>query len=315
MPTLVNTENGVEEIDVLDLFPPMEGELNLYYGKIRNGKNYTCTVDILKRLKKGSVEYVNWNIDWQGYDQRDIWYYRILGVLGLKRTFYKFPKGNLRFYKFDANFWEWLASRNDCVINVDEAYIPFDSYKLTKLSLKDRLTVLSTGHYNRTINVISQRASGIHVVMRANVNRFFKIEKVFNGFWLIPPRFQKTEIQDMMAEMPDESKDPETGEYLHAESIERYWGKKKYFKIYDTKYLRGDMPTSQPNLTEIHQLKYPERVKMLWKKNTVRSDVKSVADELRSPTPRLNSTSVINLKSLRSGAEHVIGSNTYLDTE
>lgn len=308
MPTLVNIDKGEEKIDAFELFPPQEGELNLYYGKIRNGKNYACTVDIIERLERGSIEYVNWNINWQGYDQREKVFYKILGALGLKKHYVKFPKENLRFYRFEPDwlrehygvndFWEFLRTRTDCVVNVDEAYIPFDSYKLTKMSLNDRLTVLSTGHYNRTINVISQRPSGIHVVMRGNINRFFKIEKTFNGFWLFPPRFQKTEFQEMLMEMPDESKDLETGEYLKAESVQRYWGRKKIFNIYDTKYLRGDLPSSQPNLTEIHAMRYIDRVKLLkvqWRRKGAKSA------EGRSPLaiPRYSSTLNTSPKSKR----------------
>jgi len=49
-----------------------------------------------------------------------------------------------------------------------------------------------------------------------------------------------------------------------------YWGRKKYFEMYDTKYLRGNTPPSQPNFAEIWLLKWSDIwkiLKFLRKKN------------------------------------------------
>jgi len=274
------SKRSLDEGQILDLIPPYEGALRQYYGRIRNGKTYAATVDVLDDLKNGQVVYCNYPITYDGYDQRQFFFYRLLGFLGLKKIFFHFPKEN--FYFVDTtdlqniklngvetklNFYDWLKNLTSCSIYLDEGHIFYDSYMALKMKLSDRVAILDTGHYDRTINIISQRPTAIHVVLRANVNQFFKCEKVwdFKLFWnknLRIQRFRKTEFQDVDAnDRPDESKIKklnekthlfeDTDEYEKAVSEKFYFGKKKIFSAYDTKYRRGDLKESQKNLGEI----------------------------------------------------------------
>lgn len=252
MPTPVLVGNEVKDIDMLELLPADEGEINQIYGRIGAGKTYCAVREIVADLKRGQVWYVNWKIDWNGYSQYDNKWYLLLGLLGLKRYFYVFPKENLHFFEVKDTFVDDIARLTDCKIALDEGHILFDSYEMAKMKLEKRNAVLWTRHFDRTYLIISQRPSAVHVTMRANVNRFYKCEKLLD--WKIFKwrfiKFLKTEFQDTKDnDTPDETrvKDEEgkdTDEYAYAVSSVSYWGRKKFFKVFDTKYRREGMPSS-----------------------------------------------------------------------
>jgi len=256
MPTTLLHKEGIpHEVDMFDLLPPQEGSMNQYYGRIGEGKTYAATVDALQDLAHGQVVYTSWKLDWQGYDERKSIWNRILFKLGLKKYFWIFPKENWRYFDMNADdALDQLGKLRDCIMYLDEGHLLLDSYLATKMERKDRATILHTRHFDRTINVISQRPTAIHVVVRANVNRFFKLEKVFDHRilwkWRIV-RFRKTEFQDTGADdKPDETImiDPESGQeigYKNAVSTVHYFSRQKYRDAYDTKYLRSDMTRSQ----------------------------------------------------------------------
>jgi len=224
----------------------------------------------IETANAGQVVYVNWPIDWQGYDQRNIWYFKLLGMLGLKKKFWQYPKSNMKFadlsnldnVKIDGistgkNFYDWFASLTSCTAFFDEGHIYYDSYLALKMDMSKRLAILETAHYDRSVYIISQRASAIHAVLRGNVNIFYKCEKIRNGWWIFRPKFRRVEFQETGSdEKPNEERetiiDPETGkksygEYLFAESIVTYTGKKEIFNAYNSKYRRLGAGESQPN--------------------------------------------------------------------
>jgi len=230
--------------------------MNQYYGRIGEGKTYAATVDALRDLRSGKVVYTSWKLKWEGYDERDNPLYRLLYKLGIKKYFWIFPKENWHYFNMNADdALEKLGSLTDCVMYLDEGHLLLDSYLATKMERKDRATILHTRHFDRTIHVISQRPTAIHVVVRANVNRFFKLEKVwdFRLFWKKKwriVRFLKTEFQDTGADdKPDETRivleNGKDGGYKFGVSEERYFSRQKYREAYDSKYLRSDMTHSQ----------------------------------------------------------------------
>jgi len=122
----------------------------------------------------------------------------------------------------------------------------------------DKLTMIySTRHYNRTINIISQRQTAIHVSARANVNRFFRCEQ-HSLFGLIR-WFSKSEYQDLGA---DEKIDLES----EPVSVKNYFPDKKIFAAYDTKYLRGQTEISQANLVQLFSMSVRDAWRRLFKK-------------------------------------------------
>jgi len=105
MATPTQLGSRVNEIELLDLFHPSEGEITQRYGRIGQGKTYGAVVDILDELSRGHVVYTNFHLNFQGFDQRDSLLYVIGGLLfPWRKRYFKFPKENLRYIAVDADF-------------------------------------------------------------------------------------------------------------------------------------------------------------------------------------------------------------------
>lgn len=266
MPSTIKYGKRLAEIELLDVFPSAEGMICQYYGRIGSGKSYAATSDILDLLRRGKVVYANWPINYDGYDERAS-PFRILVsiIIPFIRRFYNFPKENLQFYEI-SNEWavkqgykdfdSWVHSRTDCYIFADEGHVWMDSYASTRIPMERRNIALHTRHYNRTICIISQRPTAIHVTMRANVNIFYKCEKIFQ--WGSILRFKRTEYQDLMNETVDESEEKEV-------SKKYYWGQQDVFEAYNTKYLRGEQKKSQKVMFEAYTLNYFSKIAVFFK--------------------------------------------------
>jgi len=224
--------NPVPKEEVIKKFETAEGSINFYYGRIGSGKTYAATADILQALKRGEVCYANWRISFDSFDQRNNFFFLLLGMLKLKKVFYCFPSDNYHFFNPDEVDIEWLSSLTDCRIWIDEGQWIFDSYEGTKFSKAKRRLILHTRHCNRELNIISQRPSAIQVSARGNCNRFYKCEKILS--W--PLILRRTEYQEMALEMPDETK---------PSGRKTYFGSSQVFDAYNSRYLRGGIPMSQ----------------------------------------------------------------------
>jgi hypothetical protein len=244
----------VEDIDLIDLFSPSEGEITQRYGRIGQGKTYGATADVLDELRRGHVVYVNWKFNFDGIDQRkDIVY--ILGSLLFPwhSRFYNFPRENLRYIAVDEHFLDTFEKITDASVYLDEGHVVFDSYEMAKMSMRKRVAVLHTRHFNRSINIISQRPTAVHRMMRANVNVFYKYEKILTWPFIV---FRRTEFEDMIDESVDES---------NPSSVKLYIGKKEIYQMYDSKYLRGDTPPSQQVKFQAFDLNYFQRITLLFR--------------------------------------------------
>lgn len=258
----------IKGLDILTLFPVDEGSIDVVYGRIGTGKNLLTTIDIGRRLKRGEVVYCNYRIAVEDYDERKSFWCVLAYILGLKRQL-KLVKctQNLKYFRMDdewakaqgfEDFVSWLATRTDCTIVIDEGYYILDSYQGTKFSLRKRMAVLHTRHYNRTIVILTQRPTAVHVSARANVNRFFKCERPWPNLqkFLHILVFVKTEYQDMKDESVDEDQ-PIRSQW--------YFPGKRVLRSYNTKYLRGDVPSSQVPDIEIYRLGFFEQFWVLFR--------------------------------------------------
>ena len=248
MSTPIKVGKRVEEIELLDLFPAEEGTIDQYYGRVGNGKTYNATADIIADLRRGEVVYANWRVNVEDFDQRDQLRWILLGLLGIKRRFYRFKKENLHFIEIDDDFMDKFEQLTDCKVYLDEGHVIFDSYQHAKFSLRKRKAILHTRHFNRSIIIISQRPTAVHVSARANVNRFFKCERLLKWPVLI---FRKTQYQDMKDETVDEEAKPISRRW--------YFASKKVLNAYNSKYLRGGIPRSQRVFFEAYDLNFSER--------------------------------------------------------
>jgi len=224
----------IDRESLLGLFEPDDGTINLYYGRIGNGKTYAATADILEALERGDVVYANWHVQVPENDQRNSFFLLITGLFGLKRRYFRFPAENFHYFSPDDVDVEMLSGLTDCRVFIDEGQWIFDSYEGTRFSKAKRRLILHTRHCNRELNIITQRPTAIQVSARGNVNIFYKCEKRFELFGF--KFFCRTEFQDMTGETVDET-----------QPISRQWyfGSKRVYNAYNSKYLRGGIPKSQ----------------------------------------------------------------------
>jgi len=241
--------------NILEWLPVGEADIVQYFGKIRNGKTYIATSDILDLLNQGHVVYANWRLKWNGRDERKELIPRIFGFLGLKKTFFVYPKENLKFLPIDEKFFDTFAKITNAYVFLDEGHLVFNSYEMTNMKIDKQSAILFTGHFDRSIRIISQRPNNVHVQMRANVNVFVQCEKVFSFFGLV--LFRKTFYEDMIGETVDLDKPA---------ASKLYRGQKKIYSAYSTKYLRGSTPESQQNLAEMWYWKWWEQIASLFKR-------------------------------------------------
>lgn len=258
----------VDSKDLVGLFESQEGSICQYYGRIGQGKTYNATADIFDDLRKGEVVYCNWQIDYEGFDERKSPVRLFFGIFS--KRFYVFPKENLRYFKlsnewartqrkpdkneFYEDFMDWFSSRTDCKMYIDEGHVLFNSYEGVKMSMEKVTALLHTRHFNRTINIITQRPTAVHVSARGNVNVFYKCEKRLSWPFLI---FRRSEYQDMVNETVDEDSEPI--------SKKTYFARKQILEAYNSQYLRGGIPRSQEVFFEAFDLSLKDRLKGLWK--------------------------------------------------
>jgi len=268
---------------LVDLFEAEEGTICQYYGRIGQGKTYSATADILDDLRHGVVVYANWKLNFDGFDERKSFVHLFLGFLGLKRNYYVFPKENLRYIEIDDNFLDTFEHLTDCKVYLDEGHVAFDSYEMAKMSLRKRKAVLHTRHFNRTICIISQRPTAVHVSMRANVNIFYKCEKLLSWPILL---FRRTEFQDFVA--------GETVDETRPSGRKTYIANKKVLNAYNSKYLRGGIPRSQDVSFEAYKVSWFARFRLL-----LRIAVLALRPKLRErPILSLNKAEDFELKGL-----------------
>jgi len=243
---------SVSEEELLGLFEPDEGSINMYYGRIGQGKTYNATADILELLTRGEVVYCNWIINFDGFDERNSFRHLFWKTVAFRKRFYVFKKENLHYFSPDDVSIEFLGSLTDCHVYIDEGQWIFDSYEGTKFSVEKKRLILHTRHVNRTLNIISQRTQAIQVTARGQVNRFYKCEKKAEWPWLI---FRRYEFQDMVGQDVDENAEPL--------SVKTYFAKRKVMDAYNSKYLRSGVLRSQEVHFEAYDLSFKEKIQSM----------------------------------------------------
>lgn len=253
----MNIENlgrKLPDLEKVDIFVAPEGEANMYYGQIGSGKTYGATADIFELLAMGRVVYATWPIKVDDFDDRKSLFMLLKGLILFQNLYYKIPRAE-NFHFIDAEKGEvdgvptfnpnrpseyiaYLNSLNHCDLFIDEAWRVIDSYKGTNFTVEGRDLILVTRHKFRTVNLIAQRPTSVHVVARGNINRFYKFKKIFKFLGIV--RFARYEFQEMTGETVNEEAEPI--------SIKTYWGSKKIFNAYNS-YFYGD-------LNRLHDFKF-----------------------------------------------------------
>lgn len=239
---------------LLDIFEPDEGTIDLIYGRIGNGKTYCATEMILEDLKKGQVVYANWRLNYHGFDERKSLVHVVASFMfPWRKTFYKFPAENLKYFDSSEVDIDFLAKITDANVYIDEGQWIFDSYEKTSFSKEKRKLILHTRHLNRRLVIVTQRPTAIQVSARGNVNRYFKCEKWMSWPFLI---FRQFQYQDMVGDTVNES--------LPIGRPRVFFAKKRVLNAYNSKYLREGIPRSQDLVVEAFKLSFVDKIKALW---------------------------------------------------
>jgi hypothetical protein len=280
-----------EEIE--GVFEALEGEGNLIYGQIGSGKSYLATAMIHEDIRHGDVVYATWPVFFKKEtqdDRQDFWFV-LKNLLTFKKRFYRIEQRHNFHYinaetgevdgiqAFDASrrgqYIAYLNKLNHCKLYVDEAWRVIDSYQKTEFSEEGRNLILVTRHKYRTVYLISQRAMGIHITARANMNRFYKCVKIFGGLGFIPPRFAMYEFQEMVGETVNEDAEPI--------SVKKYWGKQDIFESYNSWYYGELEPLHKPHFSAF-DLTLKEKIiaffRIMFKKKDNSYPQKKVVDEV-----------------------------------
>jgi len=259
----MNENLGKPVLDFEEIGKPDEGSANIYYGLIRNGKSYGATADVFDDVKRGELVYASWPIKLDLFDDRNSFYMLLRGLfLPWKKTFYRVNcPNNFHFINAETGevdgiptfnptprgYIEYLNKLNHCIIYIDEAWRVIDSYKGVNIGDEGRNLILVTGHKYRTVNLITQRPTAVHVSARGNCARFYKFVKI--GTWPVP-RFARYEFQEMTGETVDETKDPI--------SVKRYWLNRRVAEAYNSHFY-GELAPLHNKEVEAFNLTYYER--------------------------------------------------------
>jgi len=226
--------------EIYDLFEPVEGFNKVYYGRVRNGKTYAATADIIELLKRGEIVYANWEIKFDDYDERtDFWTVFLKFVSG-RKYFYKFDSSNFHYFHPDSIDIEFLGKLVGVHVFIDEGQWIFNSHIREKAedpeAVAKRRLILHGGHYCRSLNVITQRPINLFKDIRSQINIWYKCEKrlQFGRFIL----FQRWEYQDMKNDEPDEE--------FPVGRPKTYVASDKIFNAYNTHGMRGDDAIVEP---------------------------------------------------------------------
>jgi len=222
----IGTRLKVATQEILDLFTPIEGQVAFYYGRIRNGKTYSATADILDLLDRGEVVFANWKVDWQGIDERQNMFRVWQKLLTGKKYFFHYKPDNFYYFHPDHVDVRMLGRLVNAHIFIDEGQWLFNSQVREQDPDKRRL-ILHNGHHCRSLNIISQRPSNVFKDMRSQVHIWYKCEKRLSWPWLV---FQRTAFEDMKDDVPDEESTPT--------SVKVYFANKRVLQAYNTHAMR-----------------------------------------------------------------------------
>lgn len=265
-----------ETIDeIIKFFPLVEGRNAVYYGKTRNGKTRTATADILDLLDRGEVVMANWEINWQGFDERSSSKIRWVSFFSRRKQFFIYKKENFIYMnptdlitgkgKFTIDYLKSLVGVH-LFIDEGQWVLPSLERTLSPELLAKMELVLHGGHYCRSLNIITQRPQNISRNTRSQINIWYRCVKRIDMRWFII--FQRWEIEDMSAsdDMPIEFEDTEDGRKVPNGLCETYFANKRHdrvFEAYNTHGMRQKNAIYPKHSFEIVETNWKQRLKLI----------------------------------------------------
>jgi len=252
--------NGIpQEVtgEILNLFKPVEGQTAFYYGRIRNGKTYSATADILELLKRGEVVYANWKLNLDDFDEREHFGTALMKFVFGKKLFFKYKKENFHYFSPDSIDIEFLGKLVGVHLFIDEGQWIFNSHTRDKsddpIAIAKRRLILHGGHYCRSLNVITQRPVNIFKDVRSQIHIWYKCEKLLSfGRFIL---FRRQSYEFMKDDLPDE--DQPTGR------PKIYVADPKIFEAYNTHGMRREDAIERIANFTAYELTRWQQLKML----------------------------------------------------
>jgi len=257
MDTLDQKKSQQKTKEILELFAPVEGFNTVYYGKVRNGKTFAATMDILEKLSRGGIVYANWEINFDDFDERNSKAIVLVKLLFGRRHFFVYKKENFHYFSPDDVDVAFLGRLVGVDIYIDEGQWLFNSHVREKAddpsAVEKRKLILHGGHYCRSLNVITQRPTNLFKDVRSQINIWYKCVKRFHFGRLI--LFQRWEFQDMKNDEPDEE--------LPAGRPKTYFATKKMFNSYNTHSMRSKDAIEPDTAYEVYSYSFWGTFKLL----------------------------------------------------
>jgi len=129
----------------------------IYFGQLGQGKTYGMTRDVYRALKAGDDVFCNYDLNIPAYQSQ---------ITKLA------PEDVL--LKFHATDYSKKGKR--VVFALDEGWLLFDSYLMTKMDLKMRTKLASMRKHRISLFVTSQRVSAVHKAARDLCNEFWRCD-------------------------------------------------------------------------------------------------------------------------------------------
>jgi len=243
-------QNTEEFSEIMKMFVPVEGQVSFYYGRIRNGKTYAATADILDLLKRGEIVYANWMVKFDGFDERDSFKHVLVKSFFGRKDFFYYSPENFHYFHPDDIDVALLGKLVNVHIFIDEGQWIFNSHVRNPDEEKRKL-ILHNGHYCRSLNIISQRPSNVFKDMRSQVNVWYKCEKRLSFPFLL---FERTTYEDMKEDMPDEE---------NPSGHKIYFAKKEVYEAYNTHAMRGTDAIDEPVAFNAYETSLMDRLYLL----------------------------------------------------
>jgi len=261
---------------ILNFFKPKEGLCTFYYGKIRNGKTYAATADILELLRRGETVYANWQIEFKGFDERyDSFAVALVSLITGRKLYFEYGKNNFHFVDPSNLDVKQLSKLVNVHLFIDEGQWVLNSHVRFPDPEKQRL-ILENGHHCRSLNIISQRPSNVFKDMRSQVNIWYKCsKKVFGPFTF----FIREEIQDMKEDMPDEEA---------VENRKVYFPDKRVFAAYNTHGMRAKDAFEPEKDFKVYEMTFLQRLRLVVGRWWARAALERVPPAMPSQKGLLN---------------------------
>jgi len=244
-------ERKVKEI--LERFELKEGTINFYYGKVRNGKTYAATADIIELLSRGEIVIANWDVKFDYFDERESFWHVFFKTLVGKRYFYRFDSRNFYYFAPDSPrlpLVQNLRKEIGVHIFIDEGQWVLNSH-VRSVDEDSQKLVLTNGHYFRSLNIISQRAGNVIKDYRSQVTFWYLCQKKLSWPFVV---FQKTIIEDMVDDYPDEESDDNKRQV--------YFANRRVFEAYNTHGMRQGERIREREF-EVYRLSFGDKIRLM----------------------------------------------------